>query len=153
MARSDKLTKLVAVFDQFHSAIAQLDDPTAKRLAENWAGLRHQYVTPTGAPRSAFAAGMEQGLRETAMLLRSLHSETRKLAVEALAAATTAHYPEFSVKDATRLEKIKARGAIRGENEFYLVRHHIELLEGEPSRAEELRLLYELVDRFEGRGV
>jgi hypothetical protein len=80
-----------------------------------------------------------------------MHSEARKLAVEALAAATTAHYPEFFLKDAARLEKIKARGAIRGENEFYLVRHHVDLLEGEPSREQELRLLYALLDRFEGR--
>jgi len=152
LARTDKLTKLVAVFDQFHEAIARLDDPTAKRLVENWAGIRRQYVEPSGAPRSAFASGMEQGLRETPMLLRSMHPEARKCAVHALAAATSAHYPDFLDKDAERLAKIRARGSIRGENEFYLVRHHVDLLEGEPSQEEELRLLYELVDRFEGRG-
>ncbi|MDT4329304.1 hypothetical protein ACQE3E_07195 [Methylomonas sp. MED-D] len=152
MTRVDKLTRLVAVFDQFHNAIAALDDPLAKQLTGNWAGLRNQYVTPNGAPRSAFVAGMEQGLRETPMLLQSMRSETRKLAAEALAAAITTHYPEFLTKDAARLEKITARGSIRGENEYYLVRHHIDILEGEPSREEELRLLYELVDRFEARG-
>lgn len=152
LARTDKLTKLVAVFDQFHEAIERLDDPTAKRLVENWAGIRHQYVEPSGAPRSAFAAGMEQGLRETPMLLRSMPPEARKCAVQALAAATSAHYPDFLNKDAERLAKIKARGSICGENEFSLVRHHVDLLEGEPGQEKELRLLYELVDRFEGRG-
>lgn len=152
MARTDKLTKLVAVFDQFHEAIARLDDPTARRLAENWAGIRHQYVEPSGTPRSAFASGMEQGLRETPLLLRSMHPEARKCAAKALAAATSAHHPDCLNKNAERLAKIKARGSIRGENEFYLVRHHVDLLEGEPSQEEELRLLYGLVDRFEGRG-
>lgn len=151
LARIDKLTKLVAVFDQFHEAIARVDDPTAKRLVENWAGIRHQYLEPAGAPRSALASGMEQGLRETPMLLQSMHPEARKCAVQALAAATLAHYPDFINKDAVRLAKIKARGSIRGENEFYLVRHHVDLLEGEPSQEQELRLLYELMDRFEGR--
>ena len=151
MARTDKLTKLVAVFDQFHEAITRLDDPTAKRLVESWAGIRHQYVEPTDAPRSEFASGMEQGLRETPMVLQSMQPEARKSAVQALAAATLAHYPDFLSKDAERLAKIKARGYIRGENEFYLVRHHVDLLECEPSQEEELRLLYELVDRYEGR--
>jgi hypothetical protein len=150
--RLDKLARLIAVFDQFHNDIALLDDPRAKQLAGNWARLRDQYATPVGAPRSAFAAGMEQGLRETPMLLRSMRPESRKLAADALAAAITTHYAEFFAKDAIRLEKIKARGSIRSENEFYLVRHNIDLLEGEPSREEELRLLYRLVDRFEARG-
>jgi len=152
VARTDKLTKLVAVFDQFHNVIAQLNDPTAERLVENWAGVRRQYVAPLGAPRSALAAGMEQGLRETPMLLQSMPSEARKSAVQALAEATSSHYPDFLAQDAERLAKIKARGSIRTENEFYLIRHQVDLLEGEPSQEHELRLLYELVDKFEARG-
>jgi len=31
LARTDKLTKLVAAYDQFHEAIALLDDPTASQ--------------------------------------------------------------------------------------------------------------------------
>lgn len=151
VVRSDRLTKLVAVFDHFHMSIAPLDDPTAKRLVENWARLRHEYVNPSGGPRSAFATGMEQGLRELPMLLQPMHFEARKCAVQALAAAALAHYPEFLAKDAERLARIKARGAVRGEYEYHLVRHHVDLLEGEPGREEELRRLYELVGRFEAR--
>jgi hypothetical protein len=152
VARADKLTKLVAVFDQFHEAIAPLDEPMAKRLVENWVRFRHQFVGPSVAPRSARAAGMEQGLRETPMLLESMESEARKCAAQALAAATSDLYPEFLIKDAERLSKIKARGAIRSESEFYLVRHRVDLLEGDASQGEELRLLYALMDRFESRG-
>ena len=152
MARIDKLAKLIAVFDQFHTAIGLLDDSVAKQLASNWVGIRNRYVSPEGAPRSAFAAGMEQGLRETPMLLGSMRPELRKLAADALAAAITAHYPEFLAKDAARLEKIKARGFIRSENEFYLVRHHVDILEGEPGLEVELSRLNELVGRFEARG-
>lgn len=152
MQRIDKLTKLIALFDQFHQAIERLDEPVAKRLVENWAGIRHQYVEPSGAPRSALASGMEQGLRETPILLRSMPPEARKRAVQALTAAISAHRPDFLVKDVERLSKIKARGSIRGVNEFYLVRHRVDLLEGDPSQEEELRLLHELADRFEGRG-
>lgn len=152
MTRADKLSKLVAVFDQFHDSIARLDDPKAKRLVENWACIRHQYVEPSSAPRSAFAAGMEQGLRETPMLLQSMRPEARKFAVQALASATSTHFPDFLTKDTERLAKIKERGSIRGEREFYLVRYQIDLLEGEPSQVEELKFLYALVDNFESRG-
>lgn len=150
--RIDKLTKLLAVFDQFHEAITLLDDPLAKQLAGNWSSLRERYVSPEGAPRSAFAAGMEQGLREMPILLGSMHPDARRQAAEALTDAITAHYPGFLVKDAARLEKIKARGYLRGENEYYLVRHHIDILEGDPNREAELRRCYELVDPFEARG-
>jgi hypothetical protein len=152
MARPDKLSKLVAVFDHFHNAIAQLDDPKAQRLVANWAGIRHRYIEPSGAPRSAFAAGMEQGLRETPELLQSMRPDARKCAVQALTSATSAHFPDFLAKDAERIAKIKERGSIRGEKEFYLVRHKVDLLEGEPSHAEELHLLYALVEKFESRG-
>ncbi|MBI3348187.1 MAG: hypothetical protein HY020_13385 [Burkholderiales bacterium] len=72
MARIDKLTKLIAVFDQFHSAIEALDNPVAARLSASWTGIRSNYLAPTEAPRSAYAAGMEQGLRETPLLLGSM---------------------------------------------------------------------------------
>lgn len=152
MAHPDKLAKLVAVFDQFHASVAQLDDPTAKRLAESWAALRHEYVSPTGAPRSAFATGMEQGLREMPMAMQRLPPRLRTRAAQALANAISAHCPEFLVKEEQRLAKIKARGHIRSESEFHLVRHHVDVLEGEPDREQELRQLYELVNRFEVRG-
>jgi hypothetical protein len=152
MVRADKLTKLVAVFDEFHNLIAQLDDPTAKLLVENWAAVRNQYVTPAGVARSSLASGMEQGLRETPELFQSMSCEARKSAVKALAAATSSHYPEFFLKDAQRLAKIKARGSILSQNEYYLVRHQVDLLEGEPTQEPELQLLYELVDRFQAQG-
>jgi hypothetical protein len=54
-------------------------------------------------------------------------------------------------KEADCLSKIKTRGSIRGEAEFHLVRHRIDVLEGEPGQEQELYLLYELAERFEGR--
>lgn len=152
MARPDRLTKLIALFDQFHTAIAQLDEPSAKRLVENWASARDLYVAAAVAPRSALATGMEQGLRETPLLLSAMPSKSRKFAADALTAATVAHYPEFLAGESARIEKITARGSIRSKREFYLVRHHVDVLEGAPGREAELQHLCELVDRYEARG-
>jgi len=152
VARNDKLTKLVAVFDQFYRDIAQLDDPVAQRLVENWATIRNRYLEPASLCRSALAAGMEQGLRDTPEFFLSMSSAARKRASLALSAATASHYPDSLRKDAERLVKIKDRGSIRGENEFYLVRHRVDVLEGEPSLTDELHLLNRLIDKFESRG-
>ena len=92
---------------------------------------------------------MEQALREVPMILSSLESGERKLAAGALSAALAAHYPDFIAHDVERLNKIKARGFIRGEKEYYLVRHQIDVLEAVPGHGTELKRYYALVDRYD----
>jgi len=153
MARTDKLSKLVALYDDLHTELATVEDERALRLCESWKKIRPMYAEPTGEhPRSALATGMEQGLRETPMLLKSLPPAMRMQAAKALDVAITTHYPEFTEKEQARMEKIKARGRIRGESEFYLARHQVDVLEGNVQRAQELREWYALVDEFEARG-
>lgn len=149
----DKLAKLIAVFDQFNDCLAVLDDAAAQELSTNWSGIRDQYARPGSIPRSALASGMEQGLREIPTLLESLGPRDRKRASDALESALAAHYPSFLAKDAKRLEKIRTRGFIRGEAEYYLVRHQIDMLEGEASQKDQLQKYYEMVDRFETRRI
>ena len=152
MSRTDKLSKLVAVYDQFQLAVSKLEDANAALIRENWPKVRAMYAEPNGdVPRSALASGMEQGLRETPMILGSMKQVNRAIAARALTAAIEAHYPDFFRKDEERLEKIRARESIRSEQEFYLVRHHIDVLEGDEARAQELPYWYALVECFEGK--
>lgn len=154
MSRTDKLSKLVALYDDLHSELATVEDERTLQLCESWKKARPIYAEPTGEhPRSALATGMEQGLRETPMLLKSLPPAMRAHAAKALDRAIAIHYPEFSAKEEARLEKIKARGRIRGENEFYLARHQVDVLEGNAQRREEIEKWYALVDEFEARGI
>ena len=153
MARTDKLSKLVALYNDLHIALANIEDELALQLCESWIKIRPTYAEPTGEhPRSALAIGMEQGLRETPMLLKSLPTAMRVQAAKALDLAITTHYPEFTEKEQARLENIKVRGRIRGESEFYLARHQVDVLEGDAQREQELREWYALVDEFEARG-
>jgi hypothetical protein len=152
MPRSDKLSKLVAVYDEFQLALNSLEDGKATLLRENWPKVRGAYANPiVGMPRSALAAGMEEGLRETPMLFRSMEPVARAIVGKALAMAIETHYPEFASKDAARLEKIVNREYIRGENEYYLVRHRIDVLEGDETRLPELGQWYVLIEKFEAR--
>ena len=149
--RLDKLAKLVALYDDFHQALSVLDDATARKLVANWADVRGQYAEPSGVPRSALASGMEQGLRETPTLMHSMNAEARTRANQALASATMAHYPDFLAKTVERIAKVKARGSIRGESEFHLIRHQADLMEGMPGQTEELQRLCALLDAYEAR--
>ena len=57
-------------------------------------------------------------------------------------------FPEFFAKLASRREKIVARGKIRTEDEYYLIRDYIDDIEGEPETQVLLDKLYALVDDF-----
>ena len=52
---------------------------------------------------------------------------------------------------ATRIRKTMEHGSIRDEEEFYLLRQHIDLIEGQPGRDNELLRLYELLETFATR--
>ena len=78
------------------------------------------------------------------MLLADANKRWRVRASAAYRSAGTSHYPDFFAKDAERFEKIRARGSIRTEAKFYLVRHQIDEAEGAGQHAL-LRELYGLV--------
>jgi len=115
----NKLSKLVALYDALHEELETLENEPAMHLCENWKRGRPTFTDPTGKhPRSALATGLEQGLREIPLLLKSLPPAARSSAAKALDRAIATHYPEFNANEEARLEKIKTRGRIRGENEF-----------------------------------
>ena len=58
-------------------------------------------------------------------------------------------FPEFLVKLSSRRQKIIARGKIRTEDEYYLIRDYIDEVEGEPESRGLLDRLYALVDDFD----
>ena len=61
------------------------------------------------------------------------------------------HLPSFAAEQDERLAKVVARGSIRSEREFYLVRHAIDNAESGMQPPAELSSLYSLVERFESR--
>ncbi len=84
-------------------------------------------------------------------LIGEVDIQWRGAVSKALHDAVAAEYPEFLRLEIARLEKVMARGKIRTEAEFHLVRHRIDVLEVEPELAEELRSLYALVEAYEAR--
>lgn len=76
---------------------------------------------------------------------------TRVDAAKALDRAISAHYPDFCAKDVARLEKIKARGRIRGDAEFYLAQYQADTLERDACKEQEHKARCALIGEFETR--
>lgn len=150
-----KSEKLLAAYARFAQAISAIPDEKAWELALVATGVptfvaeaRPQGAKPTS---SQIVSGLEQGLRDMPDLIGGVDIQWRGAVSRALQDAVAAEYPEFLLLETARLEKVMARGKIRTEAEFYLVRHRIAVLEGEPELPEELRSLYALAEAFEAR--
>jgi hypothetical protein len=154
--RLTKVDRLVAAYERLGEELTGIPDQRVQRLRSICLGVRSFVADAKSRDpslrSSQIAAGLEQGLRETLTDLASTDDKQwRTRVVQASRLAITAHYPDFLAEDAEKFEKIRARGRIRTEAEFYLVRHQIDEAEG----AENQRLLgelYRLVDEYEARG-
>jgi hypothetical protein len=148
MGGRSKLERLVASFDCFYGQLADVPEAAFAELRDSWQTYKETVVgrNVPGVRRSQLAAGLEQGLRELPLLLDSMTPETRKRAAVAYASAIKKEHPEFFQDIRDRFDKIVARGRIRGEAEFHLVRSEIDFLEARGAKSAELDLLYELID-------
>ena len=149
--KRNKLEKLIAVYEHFGQEIEAVPDPWASKLAKQSKAVRAMVERTLGkepgATRSQFASGLEQGLRDTPDFIAMISPSWRAQVAKALNRAVQTAYPEFIAKDAERLEKVRTRGRIRTESEYYLIRHQIDVLEGTDSTGL-LNELYMLADSF-----
>ena len=150
-----KSEKLFAAYARFAQTIIGIPDEKAWELCQVAAGVP-AFVAEVRSrdPKqtsSQIVTGLEQGLREMPGLIGRVDIQWRGAVSKALHDALAAEYPEFLQLETARLEKVMARGKIRAEAEFYLVRHRIAVLEGEPELPEQLRSLYALVEAYEAR--
>ena len=97
-----------------------------------------------GVNRSALVAGLEQGLRETPLVLASLPEMERNSALKTFRRVVQSNIPSFFEKEREAREKVIARGKLKNENEWYLLRHRVDELEGNAAQVTELAELYKL---------
>lgn len=150
-----KLEKIVACYARIAVEIADVPDAWVRKLHRSSSGVAaavERASTTQGAPKlGEIALGLEQGLRELPDMFGIVSPQWRPAVARAFRDAIAAEYPEFFERDAKRLEAILARGKIRNEREFQLIRHRVEALEGDPGAAETLEALYEMLGAFENR--
>jgi len=153
--RRTKLQKLMAIYERFGADIAEVPDQWAQQLHRMASGVTRSVpalLSKDGAPKpSELASGLEQGLRETPDIIATVSAQWRPAVAHAFRNAVSAEYPEFFERDSQRLEKVLARGQIKTESEFYLARHFVDTLEGDPNAAARLQQLYAMLDAYELR--
>jgi hypothetical protein len=152
---STKADRLVAALERFAKSIQHSSDPKVQDLYRVASGAR-QFIAEAKnkSPRptsSQIVAGLEQCLRETPMLIQRIDPQWRVDVSRTFREALTVECPEFLTFDSERLRKVWERSHIRTEAEFYIVRHHIDLLEGAPGKDAELQKLYSFADAYEAR--
>lgn len=148
-----KFERLSAVFDDFHSQMIVETDELLIHLRVGWVSAKRdheQMLSARTVTKSAIAQGLEQGLRELPLAFQKLPPEKRALANRALSSSVHRHAPDMLIKDQERLSKVLARGKIRTEAEYHLIRHQIDALEGIPENSSTLAKLYELEGKFHG---
>ncbi|GLT23456.1 hypothetical protein GCM10007933_29220 [Zoogloea oryzae] len=156
MLKRSKYDKLFAVFESLCAQLAAVPDENALGLISSWEKAKVQYAQwlsdpQSGVIRSKVAVGLEQGLRETPQRLQRIAPQWRGKAVVALQTAIENEFPEFGAKQQDALAKVLSRGSIRGESEFYLIRHEVECLEGTSGSEASLSKYYGLLEAYESR--
>jgi len=152
--KSKKLEVLTELYKELSTELGKLDNAQLQTLLESWSQYFSQISELLNAPNnkikpSQIASGLEQGLRETHLILSELDSENRDSAIKTFYAVVGKHLPSFFQKSKIHLQRILDTGRIKNENEWHLVRYRIDEIEGNPNSATELSALYELLDRFE----
>jgi hypothetical protein len=149
-----RFEKLAEVYAQLCAEFRHLGYATLVDIADVWANSlsqMHSMLRESNPPvkRSALVAGLEQGLRETPLMLSALPEAQRRLALKTFRRVVASNAPGFFEKNRGALDKIVARGKIKNEREWYLIRHRVDEIEGDASRASELTMLYRLMDAYE----
>ena len=153
--RRTKYDKLVAVNEKLAANFSRIDHPNTQQLAKLlsragpglWEEAKKEEPSVT---RSQIAAGLEQGLRDLSLIVTAQAPEIKSAVISAFRDAVQAEYPDFLEKDKLRLAKVVGRGHIRTENEWYLLQHRLDEIEGDPQHEKEVARLWELVDNYSG---
>jgi len=142
---------LVALFREQVALLREADPDGLGRGLEGIDFQQYDDLLAQG-PGIRWPAGLLPGLREGirdafAMLELSYPASARAAAWDRLRAAAGSVAGLLEARDAKQLARIRKRGRIRTEDEYHLVRAHVDRLEGQrPQNDALLRELWRLVD-------
>lgn len=151
---SKKLEILVNVYKELAEELSKLNSPELEPLLNGWSvslGQVNELINnPDNAIKpSQLASGFEQGLRDVHLMLGNLNTQYRSPAIKVFYKIVGSHLPNFFQKSKVQLQCIVAKEHIKNENEWYLVRHRVDEIEGQPNNEAELAVLNELLGKFE----
>ena len=152
--RRSQFDALSAVYSRFIGELKSCGHPSALWMAESLeqsnSKMSEWLSDPTsGITRSKLAAGMKQGLRDFPLGLRDYPKPVGPRLMSALRTIIQEEAPDLLADEREKLSRILKRGRVRNEDEFYLVRHRVDEIEGHAEHQSELAGLLKLLDEFE----
>lgn len=82
-------------------------------------------------------------------MLGDLNAQYRSSAIEVFYKVVGLHLPRIFQKSKAQLERIVDKGKIKNENEWHLVRHRVDEIEGQSNNDAELEVLNGLLGQLE----
>lgn len=154
-SRRSQFDALSVVYDRFNVELLKCGDPRAADLAQSWIVAKTKHTEWLENPevkvtRSAIAAGLRQGLRETPLVLQGVPDPVREQLLSVFNRILQDEVPDFFPDERHKLTRIVKRGRIRNEGEYYLVRHRVDEIEGRGVHDHEVAALLGLLDAYEG---
>lgn len=152
--RSKKLETLVNVYKELAEELGKLNSPELEPLLNGWSVSLDQVNEIINNPDDAIkpsqlVSGFEQGLRDMHLMLGDLNSQYRSSAIKVFYKVVGLHLPCFFQKSKAQLQRIVAKGQIKNESQWYLVRYRVDEIECQPNNEAELAVLNELLGNFE----
>jgi hypothetical protein len=153
-AKKKRALQIIDVFDQLYGLYQPLNNAKLNQYAEAWKKTRVRCIDVIegrvpGAKPSMMIDGLEQGLREMPEVVGSLPREIRQSALHIFDGLIEDTLPDFFAKDVALVQAIIARGRLKNDKEFYLIRSLIDRLEYQGNE-DGVKELYLLVDNYEG---
>lgn len=149
-----KLEVFMNLYEELGTAFQASRIPLLIEISANWAKSFEQIHAmlkeeKPRATRSAIAAGMEQGLRDLPNILDSLSEQERRKVLNTYRRIVQSNLPNFFESELKKREQIIARGKIKNDREWYLLRARVDEIEADVSQTSELVVLYKLLDSYE----
>lgn len=155
--RRSRFAVYSAIYDRFNEELLKCNNPRAALHAQSWIDAKAKFAAWLNDPnnkirRSSLVSGMEQGLRDTLMVLEGYPDPIRTGLTKAFRRILEEEAPDFLSGDSAKLMRIVKRGRLRDEREYYLVRHRLDEIEGREAHRDEIVALMGLLDGFEAIG-
>ncbi|RYY72333.1 MAG: hypothetical protein EOO24_48110 [Comamonadaceae bacterium] len=143
---------ILSAYTRFAAAVQAIPDPKARELHQVAlrveAFVQHSRTQASPPTDDELANGLAEGLLELPLLFDPIDAHWRWAVSRALHAALAAECPDLLAFEAARLQEVTDRGTITSEAEFLLVRHCIDVREGQPELATDLPRLRALLAEY-----
>ncbi|MFL5541491.1 MAG: hypothetical protein ACJ8J0_21065 [Longimicrobiaceae bacterium] len=135
----DELRELLLALCEFQRRV--LDSPFADRMVE---GVEKAY-------RARSLPGLRMARNDMLSMLEGCTADQLRQLDALLRERTDTSVAELRARQLARIARIQERGRISNDEQYYLVREHVELIWDDPAKNEELTALQALLADYENR--